>query len=138
MSSAPSSDVGNGAGILRRSSPCRTSQMSRARGPWRPTKLRLEVETGVGPGGRFSVRRHAHIEHPAHAIRAGVDKQLVEAFASHSRLTVSEPHDPGANAGRNLAAPRTAAASPQIAIGYWCMIRLKTQSTGVPAIGAPG
>src|ERR1019366_8409604 len=64
----------------------------RARGPWRPIKLRLEVETERWPGATVSPLAARHIEHPGsrHSKPASV-KSLSSPSATASRLTVSEP-----------------------------------------------
>src|SRR3954468_10853142 len=64
----------------------------RARGPCRPTKLRLEVETERWPGPTVSPLAARHIEHPGsrHSKPASM-KTLSSPSAMASRLTVSEP-----------------------------------------------
>src|SRR6202035_4217583 len=64
----------------------------RARGPCRPTKLRLEVETERWPGPTVSPLAARHIEQPGsrHSKPASV-KTLSSPSATASRLTFSEP-----------------------------------------------
>src|ERR1700736_6884725 len=64
----------------------------RARGPWRPMKLRFEVEIERWPGDTVSPLAARHIEHPGsrHSKPASV-KSLSSPSATASRLTVSEP-----------------------------------------------
>src|ERR1019366_10777343 len=64
----------------------------RARGPWRPMKLRFEVETERWPGATVSPLAARHIEHPGslHSNPASV-KSLSSPSATASRLTVYEP-----------------------------------------------
>src|SRR6201991_1402542 len=112
----------------------------RARGPCRPMKLRLDVETERWPGDTVSPLAARHIEHPGsrHSKPASV-KSLSRPSATASRFTVSEP---GTTQARTLGAtlrPRAiAAAARRSLIRLLVQEPMKTQSTGVPAIGAPG
>src|SRR3954462_8508227 len=64
----------------------------RARGPWRPMKLRLEVETERWPGDTVSPFAARHIEHPGsrHSKPASMKTRSIPS-ATATRLTVSEP-----------------------------------------------
>src|SRR5882672_12008666 len=111
----------------------------RARGPWRPMKLRLEVETERWPGDTVSPLAARHIEQPGsrHSKPASM-KSLSNPSATASRLTVSEP---GTTQARTLEAtlrPRAISAAARKSLSRLLVHDpMKTQSTGVPAIGAP-
>src|SRR6476469_4182934 len=111
----------------------------RARGPWRPMKLRFDVETERWPGATVLPLAARHIEHPGsrHSKPASV-KILSSPSATASRLTVSEP---GTTQARTLAAtfrPRAISAAALRSLSRLLVHDpMKTQSTGVPAIGAP-
>src|ERR1044071_2367117 len=110
-----------------------------ARGPWRPTKLRLEVETERGPGAPVSPLAARHIEHPGsrHSKPASV-KILSSPSATASRLTVSEPGTTQARTPVATLRPRAISAAARRSLRRLLVEDpIKTQSTGVPAIGAP-
>src|SRR6201999_2790747 len=103
-------------------------------------KLRLEVETERGPGDPTSPLAARHIEHPGsrHSKPASVNS-LSSPSATASRFTVS---DPGTTQARTLGAtlrPRATSAAARRSLSRLLVQEpIKTQSTGVPAIGAPG
>src|ERR1700704_1257814 len=102
-------------------------------------KLRLEVETEGGPGATVSPLAARHIEHPGsrHSKPASV-KILSSPSATASRLTVSEPGTIQARTPGATFRPRaTSAAARKSLGGVWVQEPMNTQSTGVPAIGAP-
>src|SRR5476649_953741 len=88
----------------------------RARGPWRPMKLRLEVDTERWPGAIVSPLAARHIEHPGsrHSKPASVNS-LSRPSATASRLMVSDPGTTQAHAGRNFPATHDFRRGPQIA-----------------------
>src|SRR6185437_11432109 len=64
----------------------------RAPGPWRPTKLRLEVETLRWPGGTVSLFIARHMEQPgSRHSKPAVLNTWSRPSASACRLTFSEP-----------------------------------------------
>src|SRR4029079_13641474 len=64
----------------------------RARGPCRPTKFRLEVETERWPGATVSLLAARHIEKPrSRHSKPAPANNLSSPSATASRLTVSEP-----------------------------------------------
>ena len=89
----------------------------RARGPWRPMKLRLEVETERWPGATdFAVGREAHRAAGLAPFEAGLGEELVEPFGHRVALDgLGARHHPGADAGRDLAAARDFGGGAQIA-----------------------
>src|SRR6201747_1114727 len=110
-----------------------------ARGPWRPTKLRLEVETERCPGATVSPLAAKHIEHPGsrHSKPASV-KTLSRPSATASRLTVSEPGTTQARTFGATLRPRATSAAARRSLNRLLVQEpIKTQSTGVPRIGAP-
>src|ERR1700712_3216496 len=112
----------------------------RARGPWRPTKFRLDVETERCPGATVSPLAARHIEHPGsrHSKPASMNS-LSSPSATASRLTVSEPGTTQAlTPGATLRPRATAAAARRSLRRLLVHEPIKTQSTGVPAIAAPG
>src|SRR6202163_3714836 len=111
----------------------------RAQGPWRPTKLRLDVETERWPGGTVSLLAAKHIEHPGsrHSKPASV-KSLSSPSATAFRLTVSEPGTTQARTPGATLRPRATAAAARRSLSRLLVHDpMKTQSMGVPAIGAP-
>ena len=113
----------------------------RARGPWRPTKLRLEVETLRWPGGtRLAVGGEAHRAAGLAPFEAGVDEELVEPLGLGLALDgLRARHDPGADAAALPCGPcATAAAARRSEMRLLVQEPMNTQSTGVPAIGLPG
>src|SRR5258708_21930661 len=111
----------------------------RARGPWRPMKLRLDVETERWPGGTVSPLAARHIEHPGsrHSKPASV-KSLSSPSATASRLTVSEPGTTQARTPDATLRPRATSAAARKSLNRLLVHDpMKTQSTGVPMIGAP-
>src|ERR1700733_10714495 len=117
MSALHRPHVGNGAGYCRRCRRGRARQMS--------PRARSLTADKITVGGRdrplagrdgLSVRRHTHRTSRLTPFEAGIDKELVEAFGLRITLdSLGARHDPGANARRNLAAPRDRSGSPQIA-----------------------
>src|SRR6204780_2656351 len=115
MSALPRPRVGKGAGYCRPRRRGRARQMS--------PRARSLAADKITVGGRdralarrdgFSVRRHTHRTSRLTPLEAGIDKQLVEAFGLRITLdSLGARHDPGANARRNLAAPRDRSGSPQ-------------------------
>jgi hypothetical protein len=111
----------------------------RARGPWRPMKLRLEVETERWPGATVSPFAARHIEQPGsrHSKPASV-KILSSPSATASRLTVSEPGTIQARTPGATFRPRAISAAARRSLSRLLVQEpMKTQSTGVPAIAAP-
>src|ERR1700694_2177012 len=111
----------------------------RARGPWRPMKLRLEVETERWPGATVSPLAARHIEHPGsrHSKPASV-KTLSSPSATAFRLTVSEPGTTQARTPGATLRPRATAAAGRRSVRLLLVHDpMKTTSTGVPMIGAP-
>src|ERR1700745_1219268 len=103
-------------------------------------KLRLEVETERCPGPTVSLLAARHMEQPGarHSKPASV-KILSSPSATASRLTVSEPGTIQARTpGATLRARAAAAAARRLLSRLLGREPMKTQSTGVPAIGAPG
>src|SRR5580693_3041747 len=112
----------------------------RARGPWRPTKLRLDVDTDRCPGPTVSPLAARHIEQPGsrHSKPASVNN-LSSPSATASRLTVSEPGTTQARTPGATLRPRATSAAARRSLKRLLVHEpMKTQSTGVPAIGAPG
>src|SRR3981189_628343 len=111
----------------------------RARGPWRPTKLRLEVETERWPGATVSPLAARHIEQPGsrHSNPASV-KSLSSPSATASRLTVSEPGTTQARTPGATLRPRTMcdASGPSLK-RLLVHDPMNTQSIGVPLKGSP-
>jgi len=111
----------------------------RARGPWRPTKLRFEVETERCPGATTSPLAARHIEQPGsrHSKPASV-KTLSSPSATAARLTFSEPGTTQAWTFGATRRPRTTSAAARRSLRRLLVHEpMKTQSIGVPAIGAP-
>src|ERR1700688_765067 len=111
----------------------------RARGPWRPMKLRLEVETERWPGATVSPLAARHIEHPgSRHSKPALVKTLSNPSATASRLTVSEPGTTQARTPGATFRPRATAAAARRSLNRLLVHDpMKTTSTGVPAIGAP-
>ncbi|MGX1050541.1 hypothetical protein AB7M74_001476 [Bradyrhizobium japonicum] len=112
----------------------------RARGPCRPMKFRFDVDTERWPGGTVSPLAARHIEHPGsrHSKPASM-KILSSPSAIASRLTVSDPGTTQARTpGATLRPRATSAAARRSLRRLLVQEPMKTQSTGVPAIGAPG
>src|SRR5580698_10791758 len=111
----------------------------RARGPWRPMKLRLDVDTERWPGATVSPLAARHIEHPGsrHSNPASV-KSLSSPSATASRLTVSDPGTTQARTPGATLRPRATSAAARRSLNRLLVQEpIKTQSMGVPAIGAP-
>src|SRR6202166_4031616 len=111
----------------------------RARGPCRPMKLRFEVATERWLGATVSPLAARHIEHPGsrHSKPASV-KTLSSPSATAFRLTVSEPGTTQARTPGATLRPRATAAAARRSLNRLLVHDpMKTQSTGVPAIGAP-
>src|SRR6202140_2037569 len=111
----------------------------RARGPWRPMKLRFDVETERWPGATGAPVAAGHIEHPGspHSNPASV-KSLSSPSATACRLTVSEPGTTQARTPGATLRPRATAAAARRSLSRLLVHDpMKTQSMGVPAIGAP-
>src|SRR6202051_3373606 len=107
--------------------------------PWRRMKLRFEVETERWPGATVSPLAARHIEHPGsrHSKPASM-KSLSSPSATASRFTVSEPGTTQARTpGATLRPRATAAAARRSLKRLLVHDPMNTQSTGVPAIGAP-
>src|SRR6202045_603013 len=116
------------------------ARWGRARGPWRPMKLRLDVEIERWPGDTVSPLAARHIEHPGsrHSKPASV-KSLPSPSATASRFTVSEPGTTQARTPGATLRPRTTSAAARRSLNRLLVHDpMNTQSTGVPAIGAPG
>ena len=112
----------------------------RAPGPWRPTKLRLEVETLRWPGGTRSPLEAMHIEQPGsrHSKPASRNTRSSPS-ASASRFTRSEPGTIQAVTWSALWRPlATAAAARRSEMRLLVQEPMNTQSTLVPSIGLPG
>src|ERR1700704_1151926 len=111
----------------------------RARGPWRPMKLRFDVETERWPGATISPLAAKHIEHPGsrHSNPASV-KILSSPSATASRLTVSDTGTIQARTPGATLRPRATSAAARKSLNRLLVHDpMKTQSTGVPVIGAP-
>src|ERR1700753_1131020 len=111
----------------------------RARGPWRPMKLRLDVDTDRWPGATVSPLAARHIEHPGsrHSNPASI-KSLSSPSATASRLTVSEPGTTQARTPGATLRPRAISAAARRSLRRLLVQEpMNTQSTGVPAIGSP-
>src|ERR1700751_1292860 len=111
----------------------------RARGPWRPTKLRFDVETERWPGPTVSPLAARHIEQPGsrHSKPASV-KTLSSPSAIAARLTFSEPGTTQARTPAATLRPRAISAAARRSLNQLLVHEpIKTQSTGVPAIGSP-
>src|ERR1700680_1783016 len=112
----------------------------RAPGPWRPTKLRFDVETLRWPGGTVSLFIARHMEQPGsrQANPAALNTRS-RPSASAWRLTFSEP---GTTHARTVSATlrpfATAAAARKSDMRLFVHEPMNTHATGVPAIGAPG
>ena len=111
----------------------------RAPGPWRPTKLRLEVDTLRCPGGTRSPLEATHIEQPgSRHSKPASRKTRSSPSASAWRLIVSEPGTTQAVTCEATLRPlASAAASCRSDSRELVHEPMNTQSTGVPAIGAP-
>jgi len=111
----------------------------RARGPCRPTKLRLDVDTERWPGVTVSPLAARHIEQPGsrHSKPASTNS-LSSPSATASRLTVSEPGTTHARTPGATFRPRAISAAARRSLKRLLVHEpMKTQSTGVPAISAP-
>src|SRR5277367_5778642 len=103
-------------------------------------KLRLDVETERWPGDTVSPLAARHIEQPGsrHSKPASVNI-LSSPSATASRLTFSEPGTTQARTpGATLRPRATSAAARRSLKRLLVQEPMKTESTGVPAIGAPG
>src|SRR6266849_2080534 len=102
-------------------------------------KLRLDVDTESWPGGTGSPLAARHIEHPGsrHSKPASV-QSLSSPSATASRLTVSEPGTTHARTPGATLRPRATSAAARKSLNRLLVHdRMKSQSTGVPIIGAP-
>ena len=98
------------------------------------------VETERNPGAIMSPLVPAHIEQPdlRHSKPASV-KSLSSPSATASRLTVSEPGTTQARTPGATLRPRAISAAARRSLSRLLVHEpMKTQSTGVPLIGAPG
>src|SRR3546814_791873 len=108
----------------------------RAPGPWRPTKLRFEVETLRLPGGTRSPLKARHMEQPGsrHWKPASL-KIRSSPSASAWRFTFSEPGTTHAvTLPATLRPLATSAAARRSERRLLVQEPMNTQSTGVPAI----
>src|SRR5258708_28862476 len=111
-----------------------------APGPWRPTKLRLDVETARDPGGTRSPLAATHRLQPGsrHWKPASLNTAS-RPSASAARLTCSEPGTTQALTPSATRRPRTTlAASRKSDKRELAQEPINTQSILVPAMGAPG
>src|SRR3954468_2311075 len=106
----------------------------RARGPWRPTKLRFEVETDRWPGATVSPLAARHIEHPGSPpSKPSSGKHLSRPSATASRLTVSEPGTTQARTPDATLRPRAISAAARKSLSrLFVHDPLKTPSPRVP------
>src|SRR5262245_5061737 len=114
------------------------ARMVRAPLPWRPSKLRFEVDTASWPGATTSPFMAMHMEQPGrrHSAPASV-KTRSRPSASASRRTASEP---GTTRTRTLSFTRrprsTAAAARRSLMRPLVQLPMKTTSTGCDVVGA--
>src|SRR6202789_4623934 len=102
-------------------------------------KLRFDVDTERWPAGTVSPLAARHIEHPGsrHSKPASVNS-LSSPSATASRLTVSEPGTTHARTPGATLRPRATSAAARKSLSRLLVHEpIKTQSTGVPRIGAP-
>ena len=113
----------------------------RAPGPWRPTKLRLEVET-LRCAGRhaLAVGGEAHRAAGLAPFEAGVEEDAVQPLGLGLALdALRAGHDPGGHVSRPCAGPcAIAAAARRSEMRLLVQEPMNTQSTLVPSIGLPG
>ena len=118
---------------------CGLARWVRAPGPWRPTKLRFEVDTTRRPGGTASPLAATHSEQPdSRHSKPASRNTCASPSASASRLTSSEPGTIQARTPLATRRPRTtSAASRRSEMRALVHEPMNTQSTGVPAIASP-
>src|SRR5207249_4684683 len=108
--------------------------------PWRPSKLRLEVEAQRSPAWRISAFIPRHIEHPAlrHSNPASRNTRSSPSRSAWARTCC----DPGTTMARTLDATRrpctTRAAARRSSIRPLVQEPRNTRSIGSPARGVPG
>src|SRR5262249_2025104 len=108
--------------------------------PWRPSKLRLVVETQRSPGLPRSPLLPAPIEHPDSPHKKPASRNTrSRPAASAWRFTEVEPGTTMATTPSATRRPRVTAAAASRS-GRRALVHepTKTRSTGTPAIGAPG
>src|ERR1700727_604910 len=102
-------------------------------------KLRLEVDTERCPGATTSPLAARHIEQPgSRHPQPASENTLPSPSATASRVTVSEPGTTQARTPGATFRPRATSAAARRSLRRLLVQEpMKTQSTGVPAIGAP-
>ena len=111
----------------------------RAPGPWRPTKLRLDVETQRCPGATISPLAPTHKEQPGLRHSKPASRKVRSSPSRSAALRTSS--EPGTTQARTLGATRlpctVAAASRRSSMRPLVHEPMKTRSMAVPAIGCP-
>ena len=108
--------------------------------PWRPSKLRFDVDAQRSPGSSMSGFMPRHIEQPAsrHSKPASL-KMRSSPSASAWRFTCAEP---GTTSARTVPATfrpaATAAAARRSSMREFVQEPMKTRSIAISAIGVPG
>jgi len=108
-------------------------------GPWRPTKLRFDVETQRSPAGTASPFIAMHMEHPGsrHSNPASL-KSLSRPFSAAWRCTYRDPGTTHALTPDATLRPRTKrAASSRSERRLFVHEPMKTCWIGVPSIRCP-
>ena len=120
---------------------CGLTRCVRPPRPWRPSKLRFEVEAQRSPGCRMSGFMPRHIEQPAsrHS-KPALLEDLVEALLLGLRLHLLRAgHDHRAHASPATCRPATtAAAARRSSIRELVQEPMNTRSTAMSSIAVPG
>src|SRR5215472_1521173 len=100
-------------------------------------KLRFEVDTERCPGGTVSPLAARHIEQPGSRHSKPASRNILSSpSATASRLTVSDPGTTQARTPGATLRPRATSAAARKSLNRLLVHEpIKTQSTGVPAIG---
>ena len=108
--------------------------------PWRPSKLRLEVDTAYWPGASWSPFMARHIEQPASRHSAPAARNTsARPSASAWRLTSWEPGTTSTRTPGSTLRPRSSpAAWRRSEMRELVQEPMKTTSTGRPSSGSPG
>ena len=133
------SHVGDGAGDRRRRRPRRARQMGARARPLAADEIAVGGRDRALAGRHVSPLAARHIEQPGsrHSKPASVNS-LSSPSATASRLTVSEPGTTQARTPGATLRPRATSAAARRSLSRLLVQEpMKTQSTGVPAIGAP-
>ena len=108
--------------------------------PWRPSKLRFEVEAQRSPSARMSGFMPRHIEQPA--VRHSNPAAWKTSSSPSSSALALTCWEPGTTIARTESATRLpstiAAASRRSSIREFVHEPMKTRSSGISRIGVPG